>query len=732
MEGNSKIDQNKFNKNKNDIGDEKNNDNKKTQSPKINEEIKETKDEGKEIKTKTQKVNEKNQNETNETDLLNDNNKNSKIKIQKVFTDNKEVNYINSKENEFSYTKSTHNSQNEKTKSLSSSKAGQDNTKPTQSIFSQKQAIHFTYLNYRIIEKINTGSLFYFDIENENKYKYVKLLDNGLILDNFKKIEEDYKKMERMVTFKKESNKITVLNFKKLYGVVIKIKNEVVKAYNEYIKNTLNLKIKIQISLDNKNETNNIYYNLKCSYSLCYTDENDEYKDLDNKMKYYDNDILNKDLTNGLLLLITEIKSENYKKKIQKIQPINKENNIESDKKPDKEDDKEELSKINETEEETINSIIDGLPQGPNKFELIKFKKEIGNHNKKTCEMAIELTNGLFMSCGSDGEVKLYGEKFEVKDKVNIDKVQCIYHLMEVKGVEYKDNNTDDVLVLAFSNEIIIFIDVLKANYKMNTKKFQFPNAMFCGIQTEGDTIVICSDSCTVAYSRLVYGVQKNETKAIRQNILLDYQTVCGTKINSKTIALISTSKKDKEAFLKIKSTSRSEKIEYDEIDFSFNPTPCSLLLITNDINKEDKILICACRKDENMNEDDEKNKNGIYLINAQLNDKKIKNYFLDTKSFEVFCFCLLNTKKAKNKKYFLAGGYENRYKKGYMKLYKMTFTGNIEETRVKRVLTVPDTAGRLNMPVSSIVQASEGNNILVTCWDGSVNLYSAPVFEEK
>ena len=121
---------------------------------------------------------------------------------------------------------------------------------------------------------------------------------------------------------------------------------------------------------------------------------------------------------------------------------------------------------------------------------------------------------------------------------------------------------------------------------------------------------------------------------------------------------------------------------------------------------------------------------NGILIL--CLNSKKIKNNFYDTGEFEVFCFCSLKTNKENNNKnYILVGGYDNDIAEGLIKLYEIIFDENdkIENTQIKFISTIHDKV-KFDQPINCIIQSSKTEEIIVTSWDGSVNVFSKPNFD--
>jgi len=79
----------------------------------------------------------------------------------------------------------------------------------------------------------------------------------------------------------------------------------------------------------------------------------------------------------------------------------------------------------------------------------------------------------------------------------------------------------------------------------------------------------------------------------------------------------------------------RSKPIVQTIEEYSFIASSNGLCLIDSEINKDNKILLCACKKYNSQQQ------NGILLINLEINDDlKLEKFFYDTNDFEVNCFC--------------------------------------------------------------------------------------------
>ena len=145
--------------------------------------------------------------------------------------------------------------------------------------------------------------------------------------------------------------------------------------------------------------------------------------------------------------------------------------------------------------------------------------------------------------------------------------------------------------------------------------------------------------------------------------------------------------------------------------------------------------LLCACKKYTKSQ------KNGILLIFVEIFDINLyfEDYFYDTSTFEVYCFCqlfiikeksiIIQQTKKKATNYFLVGGFEKKKNKGVIKLYKIIYEKKKIEF-IQDVIFENNTFKGFNMPISSIIQSSTNGNIIITCWDGNVFLFSCSYFD--
>ena len=129
--------------------------------------------------------------------------------------------------------------------------------------------------------------------------------------------------------------------------------------------------------------------------------------------------------------------------------------------------------------------------------------------------------------------------------------------------------------------------------------------------------------------------------------------------------------------------------------------------------------------------------------------DDIIEEYhdFCDTENFEVYCFCPLLKRKNKNifekieSEYFLVGGYDSINKIGLIQLYRAIYNDETKKIVIKYIqdIKIEKKKGKndyecfeqFEKSISCIIQSPQ-LEILVTCNDGNVYLFSEPNFEEE
>jgi len=148
---------------------------------------------------------------------------------------------------------------------------------------------------------------------------------------------------------------------------------------------------------------------------------------------------------------------------------------------------------------------------------------------------------------------------------------------------------------------------------------------------------------------------------------------------------------------------------------------------------------------------------NGILVINPQIQENRsVEHYFYKTDNFEPYCFCQILMVENKNNNfdniddeykknikiketdYFFVGGFDEEKRRGAIKLYKVNFNEksynrkieylqDIEFLQDKEYLQDIDLNKFFDGPINCIIQSRIRGNIIVTCYDGNIYLFSLP-----
>lgn len=187
-------------------------------------------------------------------------------------------------------------------------------------------------------------------------------------------------------------------------------------------------------------------------------------------------------------------------------------------------------------------------------------------------------------------------------------------------------------------------------------------------------------------------------------------------------------------------------KIIYEAKNYSFTISPNNLCLISIEKNKEKaekesnlNLLFVACKKYK------KNQKNGILLIKIDRKNEAFSNIFYNTKNFEVFCFCHIlnviqtgyifkNDVEIHDTDYILIGGFDKAKGKGIMKLFKLLIDeNNFLNTKLEYIQDIEmkyKNNESFKGPISSICQSKKKGNLLISCWDGNIYLFTPPNIE--
>ena len=336
-----------------------------------------------------------------------------------------------------------------------------------------------------------------------------------------------------------------------------------------------------------------------------------------------------------------------------------------------------ENEKVNEEIENILNIDTDYIDKGANlfkkssKYKIVEVSKKIGNHQMS--DLVKNIGKGRYLSAGTNKKIRIYDEYFE--KKLEIDMVDWVYDIIEIES----DNETEIRLLSCCNNYTFYFI-INSENFKYKYFKYKIVSISSKSILKSENGFIIMGDAGI--YN--IHNIFEKNNDYIQKYQISKSNFRGGTKINEYLYAFTSNSiLPNGEDFLIIYNT-RSKIIVKSIEKYSFIVSSNGLCLIDTNINKNNKILLCACRKYNSGQ------KNGILLIELQLNNNnnKYQEFFYDTECFQVNCFCQIcdvknenamgdditkkENIKIKKTNFVLVGGYDEDRGEGVIKLYKI------------------------------------------------------------
>ena len=514
-------------------------------------------------------------------------------------------------------------------------------------------------------------------------------------------------------------------NFQNLFEYAKEVKEQLNKKNKKKINFELILRFKNEnINNDKIDKQENEYYklNISCKYKFLYLNNkgNITYK------KNYEHKNIFDEKSRLIMIDIILTEIENILNEIEKEDNNNYNNNK-------KEETPEKKIILKKREINIINN---------SKYNIITFEKEIHKHDNSV-QMIKEFQCGKFVSCGFDGKLVLYNENLE---KINVLEIieNWIYSISEISNTKNE--------FMACCPEKIFLVSIVDNKLEDNIIRLNLKNSIFkFSFSTKDNEIILCGNNCLTQYKEIIKEKENNDIFIINK-----LHATCGKKITNNIISVVSNKVLNKgnkgEDILKIINTNNRNELYQEE--YSFNTNPNSLLLINTNIelknnfnegskkkkknkknknkkiqnsnnNEKAKLLFCACTKYY----DDQKN--GILIFCP--NGKKVENNFYDTGNFEVFCFCSFKNYIDENTildtNYLFVGGYDNFLNQGLIKLYEIVYDEVIELTKLKYIKNIPNLSF-IKEPINCIIQSSKNGKIIVTSWDGSVNLFTKPNLE--
>ena len=526
-----------------------------------------------------------------------------------------------------------------------------------------------------------------------------------------------------------------------------------------------NLEIILKINKSNENINENGIYNLNCIYSFVSVISKEE-------SLYTEKNILENQTNSYVQLdaLLNQINIEGNNLPTH----IKQENNNQFNQNNIQDDPTNLFTIIEDNSWENLYNNGD-FTRCPKEYKILEYVKIINsekNKNEETITKIRELSNGWFISFGEDKKVlNLYNEDFKT-----LKEIICENEIFNFQEILIEKNKFIKFFVFTRGKAILCEInpeDILN----LNMKDFKIPNKTLVNcLETKNNNLIMLSTEDVVYYNDINLN---SENRVQKLNNIMENRTSSEQIINKYCRNIIEI--EDNIVFLnsnEVFPNGKNSAIFYNintlsiikEITgkYSFNINSNSVHIIKNDKDKRIYIL-CACN-----NYGKAKMSNGILLIEYS-NFQIINNEeFVDTKDFEVDCFCSLEKawmeketeavvvsnsddgqekkpKKIENSEFFLVCGFETKKGVGKIKLCKIIYQNNkaqiiilqdleFEDKDIDKVISKDKDQGykpivhlsnfnkikQLNR-INSIIQSKKNGNILVSFQDGNIHLYTAP-----
>jgi len=531
-----------------------------------------------------------------------------------------------------------------------------------------------------------------------------------------------------------EANDLYYKNLKKFFEYLEDIEKRIIEEFkNEYL-----LKINLELikEKDEENKNNDEIYNITAYYTFFEPMKNQCFKFKE------ENVLINKTNSNtqGFQFMLHNINCNKYKNVKYSEEFLNENEMCFLDDKKDK-----------------INYFIIYSPyeRKASEFTIIEYIKTLGK-TSHSADFIKELSNGYFI-IGSQNTLIIYDNQFLEKPSLTTKCKDWVYSVCErvlINKEKSSENNNLEIICcmngsigLLNLSETKSDLTVIETQQKQSTKKKSKKD------KTK-NTYNICFEMRENNYIMaglrgVFYYLQFFRSQSeIEQVNVTEESFKSGIKLNENIVALTSNSVipegNDKLIFYNVNKKNLIEGLK----GYSFIMSEHGLALMQKKIleNKENKILLCACKKYI------QDQKNGILLVNSQLADnKEIKKPFYDTGNFEVYCLCpimevinnnenydveTVNESYKKNieiidTEFFLVGGYDGEKREGVIKLYKIIFTNKVEDTKIKFLQNIEifdnGKFDGIGVQIKSIIQSKITGNILATCADGKILLFTKP-----
>ena len=561
-------------------------------------------------------------------------------------------------------------------------------------------------------------------------YKDIHIQENNYTIEynKFMEYKED-------IFYIKEDGSEVYQNLIKFFEYLIEIEERLRKEFE----NEFRLNILLELIREKENINDNNIYNITAYYTFF-----DPLKK--NYLKYKDSNILiNKTNSNlqGFEFMLSDINSAKYKD----IKYSYEEYGIKN-------------IKIKNQDSNIIINDNDLYEKGANEYSIIEYIKTIGK-TKYSADFIKILSNGYYI-IGSQDILYIYDNKFllisslttrcndwvhSVCERILYKKKKAQNNINDNSNINNEKN--DEIKILCCMNSCIGLLELnipeKKKNLTFIETKYKSPSKKKSKKEKEkeqlGNTYNICLEMRENNYVMAglrgaVYCLNFFGNRIQIEQIKFSEQSFkSGIKLNENIVALTSNKVvpggSDKLIFYNVKSKNN---IEIENYSFNINEHNMSLITYGKKDSNE-KILICACKKYYPYQ------KNGILLINPNLGEnEKIKEPFYSTDNYEVYCFCPILKKINKNEffddtVFFFVGGFDEKKQQGVIKLYKIIPGEKTVDTKIKFLQNIDfDDNDKIfngfDTYIKCMVQSKSTGNIIVTCADGNIHLFTKPNLE--
>ena len=303
----------------------------------------------------------------------------------------------------------------------------------------------------------------------------------------------------------------------------------------------------------------------------------------------------------------------------------------------------------------------------------------------------------------------VYNKIYEIKKIIDLS--FCPNNIIEI------NSNNDISNILCTSNDSINMITI---KLDRNTEHYETHqiSSNNC-LEIENNNYIICRNKGVILSNNLFNKMKRRKSETIMNN---SYKVV--KRINETLIVFTSN-----EIIYNGKNNLVLYNLELKECIYELDGFSCSIcvnsLLIMNNEDSTNKktFVICACKKYT------KKQENGLLLVSI-VDNRGQDNSFCPTNDFQPNCLCnilyIKNKEEYYNTNYFLVGGYSQEKGKAGMQLFKL----NNNENEVEFIQDINLEKNEFNAftgTITCITQLKDKGNLLITCSDGNVYLFSPP-----